>query len=232
MLSNEQIQHLFTFCKKHHVHFYDVQTELVDHLANAIEEKMRANPAIPFEKALENVHAGFGVLGFAGLVKSRSESLHKQYNKLRWQLFWSYFAWPKAALTACLLSGFIFLGRLLSQEILFYIMCILFLSLYVFDIYVVVKAGSTIKKQKQKLMITQISFERSFLLFCAGGILSGMVHMEDLFEKVPVVSYAGYVIFIILSVLFLFSTITYGQVMKAVQEMARMQYPEAFQLAK
>ena len=228
MLSKEQIHALFVFCKKHHVNFYDVQVELVDHLANAIEEKMNTDHELSFEKSLEIVYAGFGVMGFAGLVKSRAESLHKQYNKLRWQLFRSYFAWPKAALTACLLSGFIFLGKLLSVEVIFYMMCVIFLSLYVFDIYVVVKAGRAIKKQKQKLMITQISVERSFLLFCAGGFLSGMVHLEDIFDKVPVVTYAGYICFIILSVLFLFSSLSYAQVMKAVQDIARKQYPEAY----
>ena len=185
---------------------------------------------LTFENALESVHAGFGILGFAGLVKSRSKSLHKQYSKLRWQLFRSYFAWPKAALTACLLSGLLFLGKLFSNNNLFYLMCILFVFLYVFDIYVVIKAGRAIRKQKQKLMITQISAERSFIFLCLGGFLSGMVRMEDLFDRVPTVSYFGYFIFIILSVFFLFSTLSYGQVMKTVQDIARKQYPEAYEM--
>jgi hypothetical protein len=48
MLSQEQLQELFSFCEKHFVQYYDVQVELVDHLANAIEAEMAANPKRSF----------------------------------------------------------------------------------------------------------------------------------------------------------------------------------------
>ena len=37
-LTEEQIHELYKFTKKHYVEHYDVQTELVDHLANDIEQ--------------------------------------------------------------------------------------------------------------------------------------------------------------------------------------------------
>lgn len=58
MLTNEQIQSLFTFCEKHFVKYYDVQVELVDHLANAVELEMQTNPKYSFERALEKVQVG------------------------------------------------------------------------------------------------------------------------------------------------------------------------------
>lgn len=36
-LSKEDIQNLYTFTRQHYVEHYDLQTELVDHLANDIE---------------------------------------------------------------------------------------------------------------------------------------------------------------------------------------------------
>ena len=36
-LTNEQIKNLFKFTKKHYVEWYDLQSELVDRLANDIE---------------------------------------------------------------------------------------------------------------------------------------------------------------------------------------------------
>jgi len=36
-LTTEQINKLYTFTKKHYVDYYDLQTELVDHLSNGIE---------------------------------------------------------------------------------------------------------------------------------------------------------------------------------------------------
>ena len=37
-LTKEQIQQLYKFTRQHYVEYYDVQTELVDHLANDIEQ--------------------------------------------------------------------------------------------------------------------------------------------------------------------------------------------------
>lgn len=36
-LTKTQIQNLYTFTKNHFVEYYDLQTELVDHLVNDIE---------------------------------------------------------------------------------------------------------------------------------------------------------------------------------------------------
>ena len=40
-LTNQQIEQLFTFTRQHYVEYYDLQSELVDHLANAIEEQWK-----------------------------------------------------------------------------------------------------------------------------------------------------------------------------------------------
>ncbi len=38
-ITEQEINQIFDFTKKHYVEFYDVQVELVDHLANAIEDQ-------------------------------------------------------------------------------------------------------------------------------------------------------------------------------------------------
>jgi hypothetical protein len=50
-LSAEQIQVLFSFTEKKKVHWYDLQLELVDHLACRIEEEMEADTSLSFEAA-------------------------------------------------------------------------------------------------------------------------------------------------------------------------------------
>ena len=40
MLTKEQIDYLFDFCRVNGVKPYDVQVELVDHLANGIEKEL------------------------------------------------------------------------------------------------------------------------------------------------------------------------------------------------
>ncbi len=49
----DQIAHLYDFSRKHYVEYYDLQTELVDHLANGIEKQWIDNEHIPFENALK-----------------------------------------------------------------------------------------------------------------------------------------------------------------------------------
>jgi hypothetical protein len=51
------------------VEWYDLQTELVDHLANAIEQQWQENPKILFEDALQMEFKKFGVFGFMDVVE-------------------------------------------------------------------------------------------------------------------------------------------------------------------
>ncbi|MDR6968723.1 hypothetical protein J2X31_002749 [Flavobacterium arsenatis] len=51
-LNEQQIEQLYTFTRQHFVEWYDLQSELVDHLANAIEAEWHKNPKLTFEEAL------------------------------------------------------------------------------------------------------------------------------------------------------------------------------------
>ena len=93
-LSKEQIEHLFTFTQKKFVHWYDLQVELVDHLANKIEAEMANDSTLTFERALGNVYAGFGIFGFAQIVKEREKALRKANNILFWHAVKAEFSWP------------------------------------------------------------------------------------------------------------------------------------------
>ena len=50
-LTETHIQGLYKFTRKHYVYFYDVQSELVDHLANDIEDIWQAQPNLSFQDA-------------------------------------------------------------------------------------------------------------------------------------------------------------------------------------
>ena len=98
-LTEQQINELFTFCKKRHVQYYDVQIELVDHLANAIEDMQKANPALGFSEALQTAGNQFSDDEFKEIVKSKKKMLAKQFKKMWWKEFVSYFTIPKIAVT-------------------------------------------------------------------------------------------------------------------------------------
>jgi hypothetical protein len=98
-LTTQQIDQLYTFTRQHYVEWYDLQSELVDHLANAIEMQWEENPKLSFDEALNKEFQKFGVFGFMGVVEEKQKFLGKKYNRLVWFHIASFFTMPKIILT-------------------------------------------------------------------------------------------------------------------------------------
>lgn len=94
-LSSEQIEQLYQFTRQHFVEWYDLQTELVDHLANAIEAEWEQHPKLTFEEVLNLEFKKFGVFGFMDVVEKRQGALNKKYNKLVFSELKKFFSVPK-----------------------------------------------------------------------------------------------------------------------------------------
>lgn len=153
-LTNEHIEQLFAFTKKHLVEHYDVQVELVDHLANAIEDQWKANPNISFEDALEKEFKKFGVFGFTGLVEQKQNELHKYYNKKMWKEIVQFVSIPKIILTVCLyfiLYNFLKSFQPWSEIVLYVLLLIGF-------IYMIVDGFRFIYQMKKQQKQTQRSW--------------------------------------------------------------------------
>ncbi len=104
-LTNTQIQELYTFTRQHYVEHYDVQTELVDHLANDIETIWSKEPKLTFAQARDKSFKKFGICGFMDIVDKRTQSLEKKYWKLVWRVFVQFFKIPQIILTILLFFG-------------------------------------------------------------------------------------------------------------------------------
>jgi hypothetical protein len=65
------------------VEWYDLQSELVDHLANAIETQWQENPKLSFNEALNKDQ--FSVFGFMDVVEKRQTVLSKKIQLYCWQ---------------------------------------------------------------------------------------------------------------------------------------------------
>lgn len=98
-LTAGQIDKLYAFTRQHYVAHYDVQTELVDHLANGIEAAWEENPQLKFDERLHKEFKKFGVFGFMDVVEKRQAALSKKYRKLVWQYVKNYLKFPKIAAT-------------------------------------------------------------------------------------------------------------------------------------
>ena len=101
-VSEEQIEEIHLFTKRRFVEYYDVELELVDHLANGIEEQWRAYPDLSFEEALQKEYKKFGVFGFVGMVENKQSELYNHYYKITFSALKSFFSIPKVVLTAAI----------------------------------------------------------------------------------------------------------------------------------
>jgi len=87
------------------VEYYDLQTELVDHLANAIELEWESNPTLSFETLLNKEFKKFGVFGFMDVVEKKQKALAKRYNNWVWNHFKDFFKLPKIIGTVLLIAA-------------------------------------------------------------------------------------------------------------------------------
>lgn len=102
-LNPEEIQRLFDFVQSKYVRYKDVQYELVDHLASAIEVKQKADNNLDFESALREVYAGFPVTGFNHFLGDKAAALNKFFFRKLWEYMKDYLKLPKL-----IISGIIF----------------------------------------------------------------------------------------------------------------------------
>ncbi|MDE1193191.1 MAG: hypothetical protein PW786_13770 [Arachidicoccus sp.] len=98
MLTEKQINSLYKFCSHHYVRYYDVQTELVDHLTNAIEEKMEADKNLDFETTLKNVYEAFGDNGFKKIIQQKTMAIKKEHSLSFSKTLKSFFIPPNVLL--------------------------------------------------------------------------------------------------------------------------------------
>ena len=111
-ITTEETNRLFKFCRDHYVYHYDLQVELVDHLASSIEEQWETNPELSFEEALFKTFQKFGVTGFSKIKEQKQKELARRYNILLWKYLLEFYRWPKMLMT---LAGTLILFTLLKM---------------------------------------------------------------------------------------------------------------------
>jgi len=94
-ITDTQIKELYKFTRKHFVEHYDLQTELVDHLAHGIEAQWQLNPQMTFKEARLKEFRKFGITGFEKVIRKRRNSMTKRYWKIILRFYKEYFQLPK-----------------------------------------------------------------------------------------------------------------------------------------
>jgi len=119
MLSKEEIQKLFEFTRKKYVRYIDVQVELVDHLASAIEELRTQDSDLSFESTLQKVYAKFPITGFNDLIQEKTKALNYfWFKKLKTYLI-TFLTWPKILWFILAFTGFYTLSTIVYSNVFF-----------------------------------------------------------------------------------------------------------------
>lgn len=153
-LTTEQIDDLFSFCEEQNIYHYDLQIELVDHLAAAIEQKWKENPKLTYDKALWAVFNQFGASGFRKIRKAKEKELRRKYTRVLWQYIGEFFKLPKIILTFAITLVLFIIFRISGNHLETYL---LLLSCNIILYAVLLK----INKEKYELHLVQ---GKSFLL--------------------------------------------------------------------
>lgn len=131
-LTEEETNRLFDFCRKHYVPEYDLQIELVDHLASGIEVQWVTNPSLPFPVALNNTFDKFGIFGFSKIKAQKEKELHRKYRHLFWQYTLEFYKLPKIIMTIALTIILFSIYRVVNN--FFWVTVPIFASIIVFDL--------------------------------------------------------------------------------------------------
>jgi hypothetical protein len=138
-LTAEEIEFLFTFVEQRDVKYYDVQMELVDHFASAIEQRWEIEPVLSFDEALRKEYRQFDRYDFSQIIEEKEETLRKKYRKIEHQYIADFFSWPKIVATSLvtlliyqIFSLFLNYFRLVNSVVLADILLVAFFSYLIY----------------------------------------------------------------------------------------------------
>jgi len=99
-LTKEEIGQIVTFLKEKEIKHYDVQLELVDHFATAIEEKWATYPSgWNFKVKILDVFNSIGKKGFEKLVAEKTGATNRKAYKYAFSLVKQFFKLPQIVLS-------------------------------------------------------------------------------------------------------------------------------------
>jgi hypothetical protein len=148
------------------VEHYDLQTELVDHIGNGIEEQWAKNPDIPFQTALQCEFRKFGVFGFHDIIAEKTKAMEKKYLRILWSFFRAYFKPPGIVLFLALTLAVFTLMIYLNKDIRGYAIAVLFAgTMCVFFVKSLRNREKIKNKDKKWLMEDMILNHGNFILY-------------------------------------------------------------------
>lgn len=224
-INAEEIQKLYEFTRQHYAEYYDLQTELVDHLATGMEETWQDNPHLSFEQNLNQEFKKFGVFGFMEAIESHQKAMSKKYWKILKRETLQHLTRTKIILGFILIFGLCYAS---SQYIIgLEILRISLLILAVAGLIVMFRQRKKLERKKAKnqriylleTMITQSQFN-GIMLSLPFQIMLNFSYSEN-FGNLQAI-----IIALVISLTFLLFYITNTVLPKKKEDILKEVYPE------
>lgn len=152
-LTQENIQELFSFVQSKYVRWQDVQFEIVDHLASAIEDLQENDPGISFNQGLKQVYSTFPITGFTNLVAAKEKAVYRYWWKRIGIFLIRFLKLPRIIFTLCLMmSIYVFLISFpqISPKVLFGLFIV-----YVVFLFFQKRKTTKLMQQNQKFLVVK-----------------------------------------------------------------------------
>lgn len=178
-LTQTHIEELYKFTRQHYVYHYDVQTELVDHLANDIEEIWEENPQLSFQEARDKSFKKFGIFGFMDVIEAKQKQMNKRYWNIQVRFVKEWFTLPKALTTSLIFFGIYLVLQIKYSEFIILgglLLAVLFEMIY---LYKDRKAQKQKTEKKEKIFLLEAMIGQTKGGFVSVGFVNifNMVHL-------------------------------------------------------
>ncbi|WP_166960046.1 hypothetical protein [Yeosuana marina] len=196
-LSKEDIQFIDQYLIKSDVKFWDVRTELLDHIILAVEDKIN-NKNITFNEALLEVHEGFGNKlghfkspsfeqklyysnkGFTKFILQRQKETRRKYRKQYKETFWAFLMSKTFLLEFAVIIITVFTIFNYNQKVAFIVaICYMYLPEFLKLGYLVFEKSS---RKSLNVQIAVIGFN-VFLLINFSFIQGFNIYFEEVIQK-------------------------------------------------
>ena len=179
-LTQQNIQDLYKFTRQHYVEHYDVQTELVDHLANDIEEIWVEQPNLSFIAARDKSFKKFGIFGFMDVVETKQKQMSKRYWKIILRFVKEWFQLPKIIVTITIFLLFFVLLQIKYSQYLIMGVLLIFIISEMIMLYRMRKKQKEKEKKKEKIFLLEAMIGETK----NGTVLMAFVNLFNIFNSI------------------------------------------------
>ena len=119
-ITKEQLSQIDNYIFVCGIEYYDVRTEIVDHFANILEQKLEENPTLNFKQEIINIHKNFSENGFKKLLKEKTKSVQKRFYKASLKHLITFFRFPKIIVSGGFFYFLILIMNLVEDKEVFF----------------------------------------------------------------------------------------------------------------